>query len=130
MYNWYVVLDFDGGLCIKLKQRVCGNKRQRKQNTSQKDEHPWFSTMFAESWLLMRTPPPLRPLRIWASLKKVRLWAAKCLAEVLRIFVPSPPVEKERTQWVLECRWKGGYRVCLLNAVEPAFGALMLVEMS
>ena len=26
----------------------------------------------------------------------VRLWAAKCLAEVLRIFVPSPPVEKDR----------------------------------
>ena len=26
----------------------------------------------------------------------VRCWAAKCLAEVLRIFVPSPPLEKER----------------------------------
>ena len=26
----------------------------------------------------------------------VRLWAAKCLAEVLRIFVPSPPLERDR----------------------------------
>ncbi|CAJ1417138.1 unnamed protein product [Effrenium voratum] len=32
----------------------------------------------------------------------VRLWAAKCLAEVLRIFVPSPPLERDRMRPVLE----------------------------
>lgn len=32
----------------------------------------------------------------------VRCWAAECLAEVLRIFVPSPPLEKERMQPILE----------------------------
>eukprot|EP00435_Cladocopium_sp_Y103_P052134 s1152_g16.t1 len=32
----------------------------------------------------------------------VRCCAAKCLAEVLRIFVPSPPLEKERMQPILE----------------------------
>ncbi|CAE7910232.1 Pds5a, partial [Symbiodinium necroappetens] len=33
---------------------------------------------------------------------EVRLWAAKCLAEVLRIFVPSPPFETERFRPILE----------------------------
>ncbi|CAJ1362733.1 unnamed protein product [Effrenium voratum] len=32
----------------------------------------------------------------------VRLWVAKCLAEVLMIFVPAPPIESERMPRVLE----------------------------
>ncbi|CAE7299981.1 pds5, partial [Symbiodinium pilosum] len=33
---------------------------------------------------------------------EVRLWASKCLAEVLRIFVPSPPFETERFPPIME----------------------------
>ncbi|CAE7185596.1 Pds5a, partial [Symbiodinium necroappetens] len=32
----------------------------------------------------------------------VRLWAAKCLAEVLMIFVPKPPIERDRISSVLQ----------------------------